>query len=85
MGKRWSQEEITFVQDNAHKFTDRELARQLTDFSGREISFSYVRKLRQRLGLRKKPGRGVCLLEGDESVVVISEDAPPWEEGSNES
>ncbi len=65
MGKRWTQDEQNFVRENAHKFTDVELARQLTQFTGREISFSYTRKLRQRLGIRKLPGRGVCAIDSN--------------------
>ena len=73
MGKRWTQEEQDFVRANAHKYTDVELAKRLSEFTGREISFSYTRKLRQRSGIRKLPGRGVCVIDSSSLDDVTTE------------
>ena len=42
---------------------DIDLARQLSQVTGRKISLQSVRKQRQKMGIEKQPGRGVCGLK----------------------
>ena len=39
---------------------DVEIAKSLTEMSGRKVTLQAVRKMRQKLGVKKKCGRGVC-------------------------
>lgn len=55
----WQSNEITFLRENAHRLKDKDLAERLSAMSGRTISLNCIRKKRQRLGIRKAPGRGV--------------------------
>ena len=65
MNKVWSQTERDFIARNAGVITDVEGARQLSAISGRTISVHAWRKQRQKLGVKKAPGRGVCRLAGE--------------------
>jgi hypothetical protein len=60
MNKVWKESEKQFVRDNCARMTDQVLSEKLTDITGRRVTIHSIRKLRQSLGLRKKPGRGVC-------------------------
>jgi len=56
-------EDRQFIRENAAHIKDKDLAAQLSVRNGRHISLGAVRKLRQRLGIVKKSGRGICELE----------------------
>ena len=62
MNKVWSEQEKVFIRNNSGNITDAEGARQLSAISGRTISVHSWRKQRQKLELKKAPGRGVCRL-----------------------
>lgn len=57
MNKVYTQEELDFVKDNASILTDSRLTDAFNDQFGKAVSFSAIRKLRQRLGVVKKNGR----------------------------
>jgi hypothetical protein len=57
MNKVYTQEELDFVKDNASILTDSRLTDAFNDQFGKTVSFSAIRKLRQRLGVVKKNGR----------------------------
>tara|TARA_Y100000310_G_scaffold56261_1_gene51687 strand:- start:767 stop:964 length:198 start_codon:yes stop_codon:yes gene_type:complete len=63
MNIKWSTEDRQFVRENAAHTKDKDLAKELSMRSGRKVSLDAVRKLRQRLGIIKKGGRGICELE----------------------
>ena len=63
MNQVWTPVEEQFIKHNAGLLTDEVGAAQLSKIVGREVTVSAWRKKRQQLGLRKKPGRGVCELE----------------------
>lgn len=65
MNKIWSDSERQFIVNNAGKLKDKQLAAKLTQMTGRLISIQSVRKQRQKLGITKKPGRGKCEVQGD--------------------
>ena len=52
-----------FVREHAANIKDKDLAKELSMRNQRIISLDAVRKLRQRLGIIKKSGRGRCELE----------------------
>ena len=57
MNRVYTQEELDFVNDNAATLTDLRLTDAFNDQFGKAVSFSAIRKLRQRLGVVKKHGR----------------------------
>ena len=63
MNIKWSAEERQFIRDNAHCMKDKDIAVEITSRSGRQVSLGAVRKMRQRMGVTKKSGRGVCKLK----------------------
>ena len=62
MNIKWTREEKEFIRENAAFMKDRELAQKLTDKSGRRVTVDALRKVRQKLGIKKKHGRGICAL-----------------------
>jgi hypothetical protein len=66
MNKIWSEHERQFIRDNVSSMKDSEIAAKLSKISGRHISLQAVRKQRQKMGLTKKPGRGICALKKDD-------------------
>ena len=65
MNRKWTESERRFIVENAHRLTDNEIADRLTVSTGRSISVNAVRKTRQRLGIIKQSGRGICKLRGE--------------------
>jgi len=57
MNKVYTQEELDFVKVHAAALTDSRLTDAFNDQFGKAVSFSAIRKLRQRLGVVKKNGR----------------------------
>jgi hypothetical protein len=60
MNTKWSETEKSFIRENAHRLKDIEIADELTISSGRPVTLQSVRKMRQKLGIKKLSGRGVC-------------------------
>jgi len=60
MNRIWSEAEKQFVAANAGVLSDKDGAAKLSQKSGRNITVHAYRKQRQRLQLKKRPGRGVC-------------------------
>lgn len=56
----WTEAEKRFIRENASRLKDHELAARLSQILGRPISMASVRQERQRMGIKKKHGRGVC-------------------------
>ena len=63
MNNRWTSKDKQFIRENAHCIKDIDLAKELSLRNQRVISLDAVRKLRERLGIIKKSGRGRCELE----------------------
>ena len=62
MNNIWNENERQFIRDNAAILTDAQGAAQLSKITGRYISVQSWRKQRQKMGISKKPGRGICAL-----------------------
>tara|TARA_B100000287_G_scaffold9856_1_gene10018 strand:+ start:3105 stop:3386 length:282 start_codon:yes stop_codon:yes gene_type:complete len=60
MNKVWSKEEKEFIKNNASMMTDKTLAIKLSQITGRNVTLQAVRKQRQKMGISKQPGRGIC-------------------------
>ena len=60
MNKIWSELEKNYIKEQANNYTDKELAKKMTELFGRIITRDAVRKKRQELKIRKKNGRGIC-------------------------
>jgi len=68
MNQVWTEMEEQFIRENANKVTDEVGCAQLSEIVGRPISVYAWRKKRQKMGMRKAPGRGVCrILRPNES------------------
>lgn len=68
MNRVWTEVEREFVRKNAGNLTDEHGARKLGELVRRDITKEAWRKQRQKLGIKKKPGRGVCELESERTV-----------------
>tara|TARA_R110000824_G_scaffold128568_3_gene289470 strand:- start:2486 stop:2689 length:204 start_codon:yes stop_codon:yes gene_type:complete len=62
MNVKWTPEEKQYIIDNSSHLKDKELSEKLTEKSGRVVTLDAVRKMRQKLGIKKKHGRGICAL-----------------------
>jgi len=72
MGRKriWTDEQLDLIRKYAGSLKDKELASKLqTLYPDRKISIQSVRKQRQKLGVLKAAGRGVC--------EVVGPDIPP--------
>lgn len=58
--KAWGDAEIEFVRQNAGRITDEIIAATIFRIFGRPTSVHAIRRIRYRLGLTKKHGRGLC-------------------------
>ena len=63
MNSVWNEIERQFIRENAGNVTDENGARLLSEIAGRTITVHAWRKQRQKMGLKKAPGRGVCKLD----------------------
>lgn len=57
MNNVYSQTQLDWVKEHAKGMTDKELRQAFGDEFGRHVSFAAMRKLRQRLGVKKIGGR----------------------------
>lgn len=55
--KKWTQNDKEFIQQNASKLSDKEIASQLSARCGFPVSISMVRQQRRQLSILKKNGR----------------------------
>lgn len=55
--KKWSGQDLQFIQDNLQICTDKELAVKMSKMSGENISSSMIRRQRRKLGVEKQRGR----------------------------
>ncbi len=60
MNIKWSEDEKDFIRANSAIMKDSEMADYLTRHTDRIVTLDAVRKVRQKLGIAKKPGRGIC-------------------------
>lgn len=65
MNKVWTEYEKEYIRINADHLKDSELAEKLRAVSGRKVTVNSVRKVRQSLGIKKRPGRGICSINND--------------------
>lgn len=68
MNKVWTDYEKEFIRINADRLKDVQLLEKLKAVTGRNITLNGLRKVRQSLGIKKKPGRGVCSIEKKENL-----------------
>lgn len=55
--KKWSVEEMDFIQNNHGYVKDEDLAVKLSQMTGENITTSMVRRQRRKLSLKKSKGR----------------------------
>ena len=60
MNIKWTEKERQFIIDNAATMKDKDLAEKISQLAGRVVTLDAVRKVRQKLGIKKKRGRGIC-------------------------
>jgi len=59
MNRVYSSEELDFIRNQSRVMTDAKLTETFNEQFGKAVSFTAMRKLRQRLGIVKKHGRPV--------------------------
>ena len=64
----WSEAEKQFIRDSAGHLTDAAGSVELSKVAGRTITIDAWRKQRQKLGIRKKPGRGICAVINSDGI-----------------
>ena len=60
MNIKWTDDDRKFIRDNAEFMKDIDIAKELTEKTGRKVTLDAVRTVRQKLGIKKKHGRGIC-------------------------
>ena len=60
MNIKWTEKERQFIIDNAATMKDKDLAEKIGQMADRTVTLDAVRKVRQKLGIKKKRGRGIC-------------------------
>ena len=60
MNIKWTDKERQFIIDNAANMKDKDLAERISEMADRTVTLDAVRKVRQKLGIKKKRGRGIC-------------------------
>ncbi len=66
MNQVWTEAEKQFIRDSAGRLTDEAGSIELSKVCGRIITVNAWRKQRQKMGIRKNPGRGVCSVKESE-------------------
>lgn len=64
MNKKWTKEQEAFIYQNSVIMSDDELLREFHSRFCIEINIDRLRKKRQRMGIKKKSGRGVIQVVG---------------------
>lgn len=70
MNKVWGETEKKWIAEKASELKDSELALQLSGILNRKVTVQSVRKQRQKLGITKARGRGVCKVVSSSSANV---------------
>lgn len=70
---KWTKEIKEFIKANANKLSDKELARLLSEQYKEQINPQSVCKVRKRLGIFKKEGRGKNEIDVSHPKVVVYE------------
>lgn len=55
--KKWSSNELDYIQNNHSALSDEGLALKLSEMTGQNISTSMIRRQRRKLALKKNRGR----------------------------
>jgi hypothetical protein len=55
--KKWNNEDLTFIQNNASTLSDQELALKLSEMVGHPVTTSMIRRQRRKLNIQKPKGR----------------------------
>ena len=62
-GRKWTPHLVEFLKKNCEKFSDEQMAAELSKLARCKFTKGAVRKVRQRLRLKKKSGRGISELD----------------------
>ena len=63
MNKIWTDKENKFIYQYSGHLTDKQMAIAFTGKFNRTMNVEQIRKQRQRLGIKKQHGRGVCVVK----------------------
>ena len=66
MNQVWSEAEKEFIKESASRLTDAAGAIELSKVCGRIVTVNAWRKQRQKMGIKKNPGRGICSVRKDD-------------------
>ncbi len=71
MNNKWGVAETRFIKDHATTMSDTELTKSINYIFKKNVSKAAVRKKRQRLKIKKKPGSGVCEIDGKDKEATV--------------
>lgn len=67
--RKWNNEDIEFIKNNADKMDDIELASRLSELTSTQISVSMIRNQRRKIGVKKPRGRKSKNIQSLSSIV----------------
>lgn len=70
MNRVWTEQETEFVRQNAGILTDKEGSERLSRITGRNVTLHSWRKQRQKIGISKMPGRGICKIKEKDNDAI---------------
>lgn len=73
--KKWTEAEMTFIQNNTGIMTDLEVAASLSKMSGEDVTTNMIRRQRRKMGVKKSRGRPSKNKSGTTSINSISENS----------
>ena len=74
LNRKWTDTEKQYIKDNANEMYDKELALRLSEMSGRKITIDAIRKVRQKLGVKKGRGRGLCEIQPSDNYKGVPDE-----------
>ena len=74
--KIWTDATKIFIRENCDKLKDRELAEEISKMIGKTVTMEATRKQRQKLKIKKSPGREVCKVKQERVFVAIGINQP---------
>jgi hypothetical protein len=71
MHRIWTEQEKEYIRQNAHLFKDVELLDKLRMLTGKKMALQSLRKQRQKMGIYKKNGRGLCVAYNKKTLQTV--------------
>lgn len=67
--RKWTEELFDVIREKAKIMTDEELSKELTSLMGKTMTLGAVRKMRQRIGVKKVGGRTSQIIQPEKEII----------------